>query len=100
MHGFFLAIAGILLLIPGFVTDAIGAALLIPPLRLLLGRLIISRMTLVGGFPGSKHPAAGGYRDSPVVEGEFTEETGPADTPDLIEGEILPPTDRDRHNGS
>ena len=38
VHGFFLLIAGVLLFFPGFVTDTLGAILLIPPVRLMLGR--------------------------------------------------------------
>ena len=41
VHGVFLLIAGAFLLTPGFITDAIGFALLIPPLRLWLGRKIL-----------------------------------------------------------
>jgi len=33
MHGALLALAGLLLLIPGFLTDAVGGLLLVPPLR-------------------------------------------------------------------
>ena len=40
MHGFFLVIAGALLLTPGFLTDAIGLALFVPAVRRRLGRTI------------------------------------------------------------
>lgn len=40
VHGVFLLVAGLLLLTPGFLTDAIGFALFVPPLRLALGRKI------------------------------------------------------------
>lgn len=33
VDGFLLLIAGVLLIIPGFITDAIGLALLVPPIR-------------------------------------------------------------------
>lgn len=39
VHGFFLLIAGACLFFPGFLTDAVGALLLIPPVRLFLGKL-------------------------------------------------------------
>ncbi|HEY9078600.1 FxsA family protein [Magnetovibrio sp.] len=42
--GFCLLAAGILLLTPGFFTDAIGFLLFTPPLRAALKRLIVSRM--------------------------------------------------------
>lgn len=41
IHGAFIAIAGILLLFPGFITDFMGALLLIPPLRNVLGKGIV-----------------------------------------------------------
>ena len=40
LSGALLALAGVLLLIPGFVTDAVGFALLIPPLRRVLAELL------------------------------------------------------------
>lgn len=38
IHGFFLFLAGALLFLPGFLTDAVGLLLLLPPVRILLGR--------------------------------------------------------------
>ena len=38
IHGVFLLISGLTLLTPGFMTDAIGLILFIPPVRLWLGR--------------------------------------------------------------
>ena len=38
IHGFFLLLAGVCLFIPGFITDAFGALLLIPMVRLFLGK--------------------------------------------------------------
>ncbi|WP_262692448.1 FxsA family protein [Kordiimonas aestuarii] len=63
VHGFFLALAGVCLLIPGFMTDIIGGLLLIPPLRLWLGKGIASwAMT---------HKAESMRRGNIVIEGEF-----------------------------
>jgi UPF0716 protein FxsA len=45
LEGVLLVLAGILLLIPGFVTDAVGFLLLIPPLRRALIRWFLSRAT-------------------------------------------------------
>jgi len=48
-----IALAGVLLIIPGFVTDAIGLLLFLPPVRGLVARLIGSRMSVrvvAGGF--------------------------------------------------
>ena len=48
--GLCLLIAGALLLTPGFVTDLAGALLLIPPIRLLLGRLVARHIVASGQF--------------------------------------------------
>ena len=50
VHGFFLALAGVFLLIPGFMTDIIGGLLLIPPLRLWLGRGKIRKTAISGAI--------------------------------------------------
>jgi len=88
IHGVFLLVAGLLLLTPGFITDAIGLLLFIPPLRLVLAKWAIEK------FKNSQHgrvqtnTAHGGGPEgpfaSPVIEGEFTiadEEDGD-NTPD------------------
>lgn len=72
VEGIFLAVGGALLLTPGFFTDALGFACLIPGLRqLLLGR-ILQRVVVVqaGG-------RAGPYRrpgDDDIIEGDFSRE--------------------------
>ena len=43
-HGAALAFAAMLLLTPGFITDALGALLLVPPLRHLLIKLALLRI--------------------------------------------------------
>ncbi|GAB2186362.1 FxsA family protein [Roseibium sp. LAB1] len=47
MQGAMIVLASILLLIPGFVTDAIGLLLFIPPVREALARFIIARSNVV-----------------------------------------------------
>ncbi|NRG16774.1 FxsA family protein [Rhizobiales bacterium] len=51
IHGAFIVIAAILLLIPGFVTDTLGLLLFIPPVRTAIGRYIIRHadVTVVQG---------------------------------------------------
>ncbi|MEM7429024.1 MAG: FxsA family protein [Pseudomonadota bacterium] len=87
IHGIFLLIAGLLLLTPGFFTDAIGFACLIPPLRLAVAYGIWDKikdhvhvvgpggMSQPGGRPGARPGAsrAGG----PVIDGEVIDETPP-----------------------
>ena len=76
IHGVFLLIAGLLLLTPGFITDAVGFLLFIPPLRLLIAKWAIEK------FKNSKHtrvhmntPGNNNHPNpsqSPIIEGEFT----------------------------
>lgn len=77
LHGALLVAAGLLLLVPGFLTDFAGALLLVPPLRRPLVRGLTSR-------------AAAGRREV-EIEAEYWHEDGPGTAP--------PPTpghDRDR----
>lgn len=82
-----LLVAGILLMIPGFLTDIIGLLLLLPPVRNLLRRFIWSRISGQSrthvwvdgrargpGGPGDRPP----NRPGPVIEGDF-EEVPPQD---------------------
>lgn len=51
-HGLLLALAGLMLFLPGFITDSIGFLLLIPPVRqLIINRVMPIRQ--VGGQPQS-----------------------------------------------
>ena len=67
--GVMILAAGILLLTPGFVTDAIGFALFIPAFRALIWRAIASRVvvTVVGGRD-SPSWRGGQRRDGDVVD--------------------------------
>ncbi|MCW8196313.1 FxsA family protein [Proteobacteria bacterium 005FR1] len=88
-EGIFLAVGGALLLTPGFITDAVGFACLIPGIRKwLLGR-ILKRVTVVqygprgpfGGDPFGRAPRDHGPlerdagrdqgKDSQTIEGEY-----------------------------
>jgi UPF0716 protein FxsA len=69
LEGVVLLFAGALLLTPGFVTDAVGFALLVPVLRRVLIRWFIKRSGFaVEGFgkppgePGGPHTIEGEYR--------------------------------------
>jgi len=66
-EGFLLAVAGLFLLIPGFVTDTIGLLLLIPFLRHLLAGAIARRAHVVsaGFYSGPARP-----RDT-VIDGDY-----------------------------
>jgi UPF0716 protein FxsA len=88
-HGAMILVAGVLLLTPGFFTDAVGFALLMPPVRAAGIRLAIrfarSRMTQVHmgvhmGAGGHRGPAGAGAGPG-TVDGEYEvvdpEEGGP-----------------------
>lgn len=92
LTGICLLLAGALLLTPGFLTDAIGFALLIPPIRLLIAGFLLKRVLASGkvhvhghggGFgpdgPGAgPHGPRGGSRGGPIIDGEFSEVADPA----------------------
>lgn len=73
-HGAMILASGLLLLTPGFFTDAVGFSLLIPPVRLALFHWIRARVK-VSSFV---HTEAG-YTNQPrrpqdnVIDGEFSE---------------------------
>lgn len=83
-EGMCLLVAGLLLALPGLLTDVAGIALLLPPVRRLLYKALSRRLGTVGGpvarggpRPGSR-PGPGRGRPGPdLIEGEY-EEIGPA----------------------
>jgi len=105
VHGLFLAVAGILLLTPGFITDTAGLLLFVPSIRLALGKKILRALmvrgqvhvygagpgrdprTGPGGQPPGHDPFAGdpfgGKPGSggPIIEGEVIEEEGGEERP-------------------
>jgi len=70
--GLCLLLAGIVLLTPGFVTDAIGILLFIPPLRRLLGHWLLGRV-LASGQVRFSGRGPGQQTGGPVIDGEFRE---------------------------
>jgi len=73
-QGAMILVAGVLLLTPGFFTDAVGFALLIPPLRAALLRWLIGRFSGSAGFSfvarhqtGPQTRAGGG-----TINGDYT----------------------------
>ena len=83
IHGIFLLIAGLLLLTPGFFTDAIGFACLIPKLRLAVAYGIWDKIkdhVHVVGPGGMSHPGQEPRSRSgagPVIDGEVVNEPPP-----------------------
>ena len=90
LEGMALAVGGALLLTPGFVTDAIGFACLLPPTRHLLVNAVSKRVSFAGvaGMAGSTGPGAGqGTRQSTGQSaGQAKRNRSPA-SGDVIEGE-------------
>ena len=90
-----LFVGGILLILPGFITGALGLVLVFPPTRHLIRRVFHGRVDAVA--------SARGYRRVTVIEGETVQrppdaappgpQQGPGDAPRVIEGEIMPPTE-------
>lgn len=73
-HGAMILVSGALLLTPGFFTDAVGFALLMPPVRRGVFKYLRSRVT-VQQFemgPGASAPRGpGGHSD--VIDADYTE---------------------------
>ncbi len=80
-HGAMLLIAGMLLLMPGFFTDAVGFLLLIPALRRLIIARIAPRVVIFPGGGAARRP-----RDSGIIDGEWEDVT-----PARRDGPHLPP---------
>ena len=81
-HGAMILVAGVLLLTPGFFTDAVGFALLMPPVRLAVFQYLRKRVTIqrfeMGGRSQQRHPQRpAGPLSNDVIDGEFEEVAPP-----------------------
>lgn len=81
-HRTLLILAGVLLILPGFFTDALAILLLIPMVRNLMLRQIASRARAGMGPSGGRftygYPAGQGRtRDSGVIDGEYVVQDDP-----------------------
>ncbi len=75
VEGIFLAVGGALLLTPGFFTDALGFACLIPGLRQLLLGCLLRHVTVVRRDFGPQGSSSHRRRDDrDVIEGDFSRE--------------------------
>ena len=91
-----LAVGGILMLIPGYVTDGVGVFLFIPGLRTIAGAWMLHQLVTNNGFKGFVHVAGQG---GAARHGGFSpNDSRPFhDADDVIEGESIehrPPNDR------
>ena len=82
-HGFLLLFSGILLIIPGFITDGLGALLLISAIR----NVIVSRGMLrqAHGF------YTWGKQEGVVLEGEYEKKDQPEEKPKSLENDSKTP---------
>jgi UPF0716 protein FxsA len=75
--GAMILLAGALLLTPGFFTDAVGLALLVPPVRDWLWEAVAPRLTVMFVDGRAGEPRRGGARRRPMqdqtIEGEYEE---------------------------
>jgi UPF0716 protein FxsA len=80
LDGAFLLLAGALLISPGFITDAMALALLVPPIRRKVARWCVRRLaerahvrvkTYEARSREQAGPAPAGRVDGPVIDGEF-----------------------------
>lgn len=96
VHGAMVLIAGVLLLTPGFFTDAMGLALLIPAVRTAVYRFLRARVT-VAQFQMGRHDAHRTTGRDP-----FDAARHPAQRPDIIDGEFheIDPDKRPTHRPS
>ncbi len=72
-HGAMILASGLLLLTPGFFTDAVGFALLVPPIRLGLFRWIRSKVKVQSFVKTDYHREERPRGDSGIIDGEFSE---------------------------
>ena len=85
VHGLMVMVAGVLLILPGFVTDTIGLLLFIPAVRDLGWRFLKRRIVIVGGEPNSGWRRQRGPNTIDLDEDEYTKEPGPDDRKRFIE---------------
>ncbi|MEM9045983.1 MAG: FxsA family protein [Pseudomonadota bacterium] len=74
-HGALILVAGIVLLTPGFFTDAVGFLLLIPPVRSALIQAIGSRVQVQANMHMNMH--AESRPDRSTIDGEYVDITPP-----------------------
>ncbi len=103
IDGMGIFLAGILLLTPGFLTDAFGLLLFVPPIRRAVGRWVFQKLARSGQVrfstfgssgpaePQPRKPVGGGFKKADdVVDAEFEtidpDETDPKAPPQRLDG--------------
>lgn len=67
-----IVLGGILLVIPGFITDAVALVLLLPPIRALVRTPLLRRVAVYGFTATGGRPPPGGS-GGPIIEGDYSE---------------------------
>lgn len=110
-EGFCIVVAGVLLIIPGFLTDIVGLLLFLRPLRNAIGRWLFERLRGSGSlhvWTAGQGTAGRGadprHRPAPdVIDGEYRdvtpEESGPDQGPRLSDSRWAPPDAKYRDDG-
>ena len=92
--GLLVAAGGVLLFVPGLVTDLAGLLLVLPPTRALVRRRLVKAAEQRA--PGLR--TARIRSEGPIVDGTVVDQPAPPGTPiidgPIIEGEIVDPQDR------
>lgn len=74
VNGLMRALAAVLLILPGFLTDALGLLLLLPPVQALMRNLVMSRLVVMGrgAAAATESPRSRGG-DTDTIDGEWVE---------------------------
>lgn len=72
VHGALILVSGVLLLTPGFFTDGVGFALLIPPIRAALIKWGATKVISGGSVHMNTGAGPKTQKDTSVVDGDFT----------------------------
>ncbi len=74
VNGLMRALAAVLLILPGFLTDALGLLLLLPPVQALMRNLVMSRLVVMGrGAAAATEPPRSRGGDTDTIDGEWVE---------------------------
>ncbi|WP_234494693.1 FxsA family protein [Vibrio maritimus] len=95
VEGVMLAVSGVLLLTPGFMTDAMGMLVLLPAPRAAIAKYLMSKMvvkTMSGGFHHQ-----GGFHQDPFQQDPFDSRRGDQQGGNTFEGEFERKDDDDRN---
>ncbi|MBD1557419.1 membrane protein FxsA [Vibrio sp. S9_S30] len=96
VEGVMLAVAGVLLLTPGFMTDALGMLVLLPAPRALIAKQLMSKVKIQNfGNGGGFHAQGGFHQQNPFGQDPF--QRGDSSQGNTFEGEYERKDDDDRN---